>query len=434
MKLPLSILTRYILREHVAPFVYSLALIVFIFVLNLLFQMLGKVVGKGLEVMVILEFFLLNLAWIASLAIPMSVLVSVLTTFARMSADLEITAMKAGGVSLLRLMYPVLIAGTMLAGGLVYFNGWMLPEFNFRLIELNTAITRKRPVLAIEPGVFNFDLGRYVLLTDSMNHKQNKMQQMLIQDEGYMDRKTTIRANEGTLNYSGAARAFLFTMLKGEVHRFKWATPYNYEIITFDSAVVKVPAPGAELERGGQAIRSDREMTLPMMFQSANEIKLRNEPDSKPLNSLMVEIHKKFSIPTACILFVLIAVPLGARLQRSGMGLSAALSTLFFLVYWVFLISGEDYADRGVLPAWVAMWSPNILMLGIGIFLFLTTTKQGTAFTIPLFRKKKKEDEIFELEEPFDKEVAERLLQQRHSLSNTIDEQKSPLSEKEKTL
>ncbi|MCX7834525.1 MAG: LPS export ABC transporter permease LptF [bacterium] len=414
----MSILTRYILREHIAPFIYSLALIVFIFVLNLLFQMLGKVVGKGLEWSVILEFFFLNLAWIVSLAIPMSVLVSVLTTFSRLSADLEIIALRASGVSLFRLMKPVLFASVILAAAMIYFNGWMLPEFNHRLRELHAAITRKRPVLAIEAGVFNFDLGRYVLLADSMDHKHNKMHRLLIQDEAYLDRKTTIRADEGTLHYSNTARSFVFTMNRGVVHRFKWATPENYEVITFDSAIVKVPATDVELERGTSTYRSDREMTLKMMIQNIREMKQRNDTDPKLYNSLMVELHKKFSIPTACILFVIIAVPLGARLQRGGMGLSAALSTFFFLVYWVFLIAGEDYADRNVLPAWVAMWTPNILMFLIGIVLFLTTTKQGTAFAIPFFKMKKK-DESLETESEFDIETAERLLKQKQSEEKT---------------
>ncbi len=405
------ILTRYLLKEHIAPFFYSLALIVFIFVLNLLFQMLGKVVGKGLDMMVILEFFALNLAWIASLAIPMSVLVSVLMAFARFSADMEITALRAAGVSLFRLLRPVLIAGFVVALGLVYFNGWMLPQFNYRLKELNNAISRKRPILALEPGVFNFDLGRFVMLADSISNKDNKMMSLLISDESQPDKNVTIRADHGTLKFSAEARAFLFTMVNGEMHRYKWRTPLNYEITKYDSAIVKIEAPGALFERSESQYRSDRELTIPMMMQRRKDIIAAGNPEPKVWNSLIVEIHKKFSIPAACILFVLIAVPLGARLQRGGIGLSAGASTFFFLIYWVFLIGGEDYADRGLLAPWLAMWLPNILMGIIGIGLMVTTVKQGTALKlVPSFLHRKRTEAEIEKDETFDRETAERLL------------------------
>ncbi|MDK9699575.1 MAG: LPS export ABC transporter permease LptF [bacterium] len=420
----MPVLTRYILKEHIAPFVYSLALIIFIFVLNLLFQMLGRIVGKGLEWMVILEFFALNLAWIASLAIPMAVLVSVLMAFARLSADQEITALRAAGVSLFRLLRPVLLAGFACTLFLVYFNGWLLPNFNYRLKELNNAISRKRPILAIEPGVFNFDLGNYVMLADSVRQRDNLLMSLLIQDEGERDKKVTIRADRGTLKFSPSARAFLFTMGDGEIHRFKWKVPLNYEVIQFDSAIVKLPAPGALFERTEQAYRSDREMTIPMMFQRIAVMKKNREDKDRLWNSLQVELHKKFSIPVACILFVLIAVPLGARLQRSGIGLSAGLSTFFFLIYWVFLISGEDYADRGKVAPWLSMWLPNLLMLGIGVFLMVTTVKQGTQLNLipSRWRKQKEEDPATLL--GFDRETAERLLNAKNSglLEQALDD------------
>ncbi len=414
------ILTKYILKEHIAPFIYSLVLILFIFILNLVFQMLGKIVGKGLDLMVILEFFALNIAWIASLAIPMAVLVSVLMAFARFSADMEITALRAAGVSLFRLLRPVLIAGCCMSLFLVYFNGWLLPEFNYHLKELNNAISRKRPILSLESGVFNFDLGQFVLLADSIEHKNNKMLGLLIQDESQQDKEVTIRADHGTLKFSPEGRAFLFTMISGEMHRYKWRTPQNYEITKFDSGIVKVAAPGSLFERTETQYRSDRELTIPMMFQRKRDLLAAGNPEPRTWNSLMVEIHKKFSIPAACILFVLVAVPLGARLQRSGIGLSAGASTVFFLLYWVFLIGGEDYADRGVITPWLSMWLPNILMAIIGLILLFTTLKQGTALKLlpAKLMKKRVGTEDMERDETFDKETAERLLRERQQTSS----------------
>src|SRR5512144_2193375 len=99
-------LWRYILREFIAPFVFSLSLIIFLFVLNLVFQMLGRITGKGLPTSTIFEFFFLNLAWMVALAVPMAVLVATLTTYGRLSSDREVTALKSSGVGPVRLMMP----------------------------------------------------------------------------------------------------------------------------------------------------------------------------------------------------------------------------------------------------------------------------------------------------------------------------------------
>ena len=75
-----------------------------------------------------------------------------------------------------------------------------------------------------------------------------------------------------------------------------------------------------------------------------------------------VEIQKKYSIPAACLTFVLIGAPLGILARGANPAVGAGVSIGFFLIYWLFLIGGEKLADRGFLPAWLAMWSPNILI------------------------------------------------------------------------
>jgi lipopolysaccharide export system permease protein len=87
------------------------------------------------------------------------------------------------------------------------------------------------------------------------------------------------------------------------------------------------------------------------------------------MNRYLVEIHKKFAIPVAAIVFVLIGAPIGARFPRGGIGMVLLVSLVVFNVYWVGLIAGEDLADRGVIPAFWGMWAPNVLFLGLGLWL-----------------------------------------------------------------
>ena len=93
---------------------------------------------------------------------------------------------------------------------------------------------------------------------------------------------------------------------------------------------------------------------------------LQKNAYEKRIASLAVEIHKKFSLPAACLVFVLIGAPIGMRVRRGGPAV-AFLSVAFFLFYWLCLIGGEELAHRLMIPAWLAMWLPNFLLGGLGL-------------------------------------------------------------------
>jgi lipopolysaccharide export system permease protein len=82
--------------------------------------------------------------------------------------------------------------------------------------------------------------------------------------------------------------------------------------------------------------------------------------------SLSVEIHKKFSLPAACVVFVLLGAPLGMRVKRAGPAV-AFLSVAFFLFYYLCLVGGEELANRLLLPPWLAMWLPNLVLGALGL-------------------------------------------------------------------
>ncbi|HQU72238.1 MAG TPA: LptF/LptG family permease, partial [Calditrichia bacterium] len=93
-----------------------------------------------------------------------------------------------------------------------------------------------------------------------------------------------------------------------------------------------------------------------------------------------VEIQKKYSIPFACIVFVLVGAPLGIRARKGSIAIGVAFSIGFFLLYWVCLIGGEDLADRQLLEPWLAMWIPNILVGGMGLYLTIRTVQETQFF------------------------------------------------------
>ena len=87
------------------------------------------------------------------------------------------------------------------------------------------------------------------------------------------------------------------------------------------------------------------------------------------INKYLVELHKKFSIPFACIVFIFIGTPLGIMARKGGFAVSMAFSLSFFIIYWIFLIGGEEFADRGLLSPVLSMWLPNIVLGSLGIIM-----------------------------------------------------------------
>ena len=101
-------------------------------------------------------------------------------------------------------------------------------------------------------------------------------------------------------------------------------------------------------------------------------------------NRYLVEFHKKFAIPFACIVFALLGVPMAVTTSRSGKGISASLAIAVYLIYYVFLMIGEKYADRGLLNPMLAMWAANIVLLAVGIPVFFKTVRESTLLSITI--------------------------------------------------
>ncbi len=356
------ILFRYILREFIPPFFFSLSLIIFLFIMNLLFQMLGKIAGKGLPISTVIEFFLLNLAWMIAMAVPMAVLVAALTAYGRLSSDGEITALKSSGAGQVRLTAPAMLMGVLIALLLIIFNDQILPQLNHRSRQLQSDIRRKKPTMVLEPGVFLSDIPGNVLMAREVNPETQELSDVVVYQENDPEYSTTITARRGFLRYDESTESFEFVLRDGQIDRTSRRNPADFQTTDFGRAVFRVYAPEMSLRRTESSWRGERELNVKELLERIGKLnETPTDQNRKEINGLWVEVHKKFSIPAACIVFALLGSVLGQWVKRSGMGVSAGYSIVFFLIYWVFLISGEDMADRGVVTPWIAMWAPNML-------------------------------------------------------------------------
>ena len=151
----LRILTRYVLRQLLAPFLFAAILLTALLMLDVVADRFGSLVGKGLGWRIVSEVFLYSIPFIFAVIVPMAVLVAVLFVFNRLAADNEISAMMASGISLARITLPVIVLATLLAIGLVHFNNTTLPESNHKLAMLLHSIGRKSPTFAVREREVN---------------------------------------------------------------------------------------------------------------------------------------------------------------------------------------------------------------------------------------------------------------------------------------
>jgi lipopolysaccharide export system permease protein len=439
----MRILTRYLLRSHIAPFMFSLTVLTGLLFINTVARRFGELAGKGLSVGVILEVFALSLPHIVALTLPMAVLVAVLYTFSQLTADNEVTALKASGTNLLSILAPLIVAGVLLAGVMVWFNDVVLPETNHKLKNLMSDIGRKSPTLTLKEQVINpirpsRDLRtQYYLQAAGIDHVDNSLTDVVIYDMSVGLGVRTIYANSGRMAWNAGQTNLLLTLYDGFVLETDTHDPGEFQRITFGTHMQVLQGVGDELTRVDESYRSDREMNLSMLAvridsaqtqldslagvaqeqsvlavrqalagpvelspdetryapPSAGGIRggellaqgvrrnewdaqdrvtrrtslelsvLRNQMDARQLeiNRLTIEYHKKFAIPVACIVFVLVGAPIAVRFPRGGAGMVIAISLFVFGVYYMSLIGGESLGDRGRIIPWSGPWAPNVI-------------------------------------------------------------------------
>ncbi len=267
------ILVRYVLKELIAPFLAGLFGITFLFVVDFLVKILDNVLSKGLPASTVLEIFVLNLAWMLSLSIPMAVLVASLMAFGRMSGDQEITACKAAGVSPLTLMRPVLLVSFLVSMLMVVFNNWVLPEANHRSVELMSAVSRKKPHAFIDAGRLITQFPDVQLWVSRIDPSSGTLYGIQIFE---MERKGAPRivyADSATMEYADNGATLMLRLRSGETHMTDADNPENYFRIRFFSQDLAMKNVDDRLERRSRNYRSDREMPIEMMEEVVEDAK-----------------------------------------------------------------------------------------------------------------------------------------------------------------
>jgi lipopolysaccharide export system permease protein len=593
-----KIISKYVLREHVGPFLFALTALTSLMILNFISRQFGELVGKGLPASVIGEFFLLSIPFTVALTLPMSVLVAVLYAFSRLAAENEVTALKASGVSPWRIVTPALAAGLVMTVFLLAFNDQVLPRANHQLKTLQDDISQTKPTFLLKPQVVNaLQEGRFYLKAGQIDQGSSVMREVVIYDLSDPVRRRTIIADSGTVALAQNGRDLEMVLYNGQMQQVATERPgqlnrlfYQRDRITVrdvagvfkksestmenrgdrelgicamqkrlrlananyldakadyeeamrlakqpptgkpqampvhrpprvptdpiniayvycqvlsrligvkkaeaaevrtaglhsvvqdtvpkraaqDSArrdttqkavadstararaataptprapngtvilgtsrppaagtpgAVPVPvpvqtqqqpvpapagaapgtvppppagsAPGTlpspaqvtfkdpfvarsaaeSLRAAGQSQRSAAEVIAENASRAATN-KLRLDTSRRAKNRYEIEIHKKFALAAACLIFVVLGAPLALRFPRGGVGLVLLVSLIVFALYYVGLIGGESLANKGIVPPFWAMWGTNVVLTVVGIVLLFRMGREESS-------------------------------------------------------
>jgi lipopolysaccharide export system permease protein len=258
------ILSRYILRQHIPPLGYALAALTFAMLINQLAKQFGNFVGKGLPWHVVFEVFALSIPFIVAMTLPMAVLVAVLYAFSHLAADNEITAMKATGISVGRMLTPVLGGAALMGVLALVWNDQVLPRSNHRLRTLLVDIQRKKPTFQLKEQVINEVVaGQFFLRAARIDAAASTLSDVTIYDLEDPDRRRIITADSGRMAYTPGGTDLYLTLRDGEVHEVKRDDPGHFNRTFYSVNRIKVAGVGNTLERTEHdTYRGDREMTI----------------------------------------------------------------------------------------------------------------------------------------------------------------------------
>lgn len=260
----MKILTRYILREHVGPLIFALSALTALLLLNQVAKRFGDLVGKGLSWGIIGEFFLLSIPFIIAMTLPMAVLVAVLYAFSRLASENEVTALRASGVSVVRLVRPVLWGGFALAVLMLLFNDQVLPRANHKLRTLQMDIARKKPTFALREQVINEVIpGKIFLKTGHIEPATNKLREVFIYNFEDPSHRKTIYADSGQMGLVADQSTLQMTLHNGYVLEIPPDDPGSLQRLYFTTDVVRVRGVANEFEKTDKDdFKSEREMTM----------------------------------------------------------------------------------------------------------------------------------------------------------------------------
>src|SRR6202162_336712 len=373
----MRILTRYILREVTSHAVIGAAIFTFVLFTRDLGRILELVVRASAPLPSVGEIFLYTVPLALTYTIPMSVLVGILIGLSRLAADSEITAMRASGLGVGRFggVLAIFVVGAWL---LALINGLYLAPWSLASLgHLEDQLKGSQVSFEVQPRVFYEGFPKIVLYVQDVHTAQGAAvwKGVFLADISDAANPRITLAHEGILVPEGQDRLHLH-LIDGATHETDPKLPDHYQISTFQQTDIPIELPSTEN-------KTDEQIPVGLITTSALHDHARRV-DSVSARWYLIEFHRRFALPTACLVLAMVGIPLGLSSKKSGKSGGFVLTILLVFVYYVVSLVGVSLARQGRVSPWFGAWLADLVFLALGVFLLSRAEKRP--FELASFR------------------------------------------------
>lgn len=360
-----TVVGRYLFRELLPPFFLNLFFFTFIFLLTRILDIMNLVVNYKVGMGVVGRMLVYHMPYFLVYVVPMSVMMAVLLTFLRMSSDNEVLALKSGGVSLYGLLPPVLmfcLVGMVLTAFMIVQG---LPWGRRAMADLTREVASENIDIGLKERTFNDAFDGVMLYVNKVDVRSKELIDIFIQDRRDPDLPITIVAPRGKLFKDPDRPVFHLRLTDGTLNGAD-LDDRTVNAARFDTYDINLDVQKA-LSSSKDRRLDEKEMYFGELVRYIRETEQR---DSKYWEAVM-EFHKKFSLPFACLAMGVLAVPLGVGSKFSRRSFGLGLGLTFFLFYYLLLSAGLVFGETGAYPPVIGMWVPNLVMGAVGLYLLV---------------------------------------------------------------
>ena len=373
----MKIIHRQIFKEHLSLFLLIGSCLLGLILVGRMLQLREMLLSQNLGILDVMRLFFYLSPVFLLLLTPIACMLSIFLTFLRMSADRELTALKASGVSLYQLLLAPLVFGSLCTLFSLYIGlfglSWGMEQFKHSLLEF----ARTKTKLSLQSGVFNQEFPGLTIYAQKVNLETGDIKFVFVQDKTNKSFTTTVIAPEGSVTTDSEKEQIKVVFKNGRIYRRVGET---LDILHFGSYAVRLPL-GNMLRKMGFERTSPKELSFAKLLAYDSDPELMKEFDHARQLKVKVEIQKRLALPLACLILGMFSVPVACVFHAFKQQFGIVLALGVFLVYYSMLSVAESLGESQLVPPYIGIWIPNLLFLGVGL-IFL---RQAVRERIPGF-------------------------------------------------
>ncbi|MBW2544196.1 MAG: LPS export ABC transporter permease LptF [Deltaproteobacteria bacterium] len=366
-----KVVNRYILKEISIPFFMIIFILTFALLMGRILQLMDLMINRGIYFADIAKLVLYLMPSLLIITIPVSLLISILMGMGRLSRDNEILVLKSSGLSLYQLMTPIAFV-SLCAFLMTAATGFFLvPYGNLATRNLLFDIAKQKASIGIKERVFNDDFAGLVLYSEEIPSHGDYMKSVFISDTRMLEEPATIIAQKGYFISNPESMQITLRLEDGSIHTVSKDLT-TYKKIDFSSYDINLDLSTSIGGKNRITAKDSKEMSLPELIRKSRAHGLKETA----MKEFIIEIHKKFTLPFACIVFGIIGIPLGIAKHRSGKSRGFVIGLIVIMIYYVLQIGGEALGETGMLSPAIGAWISNVMLGVIGVYLLIAAARE----------------------------------------------------------